>query len=204
VPDGAGQWEFPPLELNYFHPGTETYRKTTTKPLRLTVEPGPEPRVAEVVPPEPEEADVLPEEAARWKRIAVSALGALGLLVVGGGAWAGWRRVRGNGGGGESEQRLRRALSDLPENETPRKVAAAIEDAWRDFLSDRWHISPGQPSTQWSRLLEEQGADPGVASELVSLADDLHYLRYAPQLSSTDELRSDLVDRSLRLAKALR
>jgi len=204
VPDGAGQWEFPPLELNYFHPGSAAYRKTTTEPLRLTVEPGPEPLVAEVVPPEPEEAVVLPEEAARWKRIAVSALGALGLLVVGGGAWAGWRRIRGHGGGGESEQQLRRALSDLPEDETPRKVAAAIEDAWRDFLSDRWHISPGQPSTQWSRLLEEQGADPGVAAELVSLADDLHYLRYAPQLSSTDELRSDLVERSLRLAKALR
>ena len=47
------------------------------------------------------------------------------------------------------------------------------------------------------------GASRDAAEELVALADDLHYLRYAPKLSSTEEMQRELVERSRRLARRL-
>jgi hypothetical protein len=70
-------------------------------------------------------------------------------------------------------------------------------------LAERWHVPQGAPSTQWGRLLAERGADAPGAEELVRLADDLHYLRYAPKLSSISELREDLLRRSRKLARIM-
>ena len=39
---------------------------------------------------------------------------------------------------------------------------------------------------------------------LVELADDLHYLRYAPKLAAADGLRRELGDRSRKLLRGLR
>jgi hypothetical protein len=86
----------------------------------------------------------------------------------------------------------------------PRQVAALIEEAWREFLAARWEIPQGTPSTRWGQLLDHSGLPHGAATELVKLADDLHYLRYAPKLSSTEDLQEELVERSRKLVKALR
>ncbi len=101
------------------------------------------------------------------------------------------------------ERALKRTLKETSGDTRPRHAAARMEDAWRDFLETRWEIPPGTPSTRWSSLLVERGADPGAAQELAGLADDLHYLRYAPQLSSCDSLCGDVLGRCRRLVRRL-
>ncbi len=119
-----------------------------------------------------------------------------------------WRR-RGTGAPGGSNPRrglrseLRRALAEARHEEVPRRTAALVEDAWRAYLEARWEIPKGAPSSQWSSLLQEQKVSSAVAEEIVRLVEDLHYLRYAPKLSSTDEMRAELLSRSERLSKKL-
>jgi hypothetical protein len=105
--------------------------------------------------------------------------------------------------GREARQRLEQGLREAREETRPRHLAARIEDAWRTFLETRWEIPPGTPSTRWADLLAERGADPDAARDLVALADDLHYLRYAPQLSSCGSLCGEVVDRCRRLSRRL-
>jgi hypothetical protein len=109
----------------------------------------------------------------------------------------------GRAGARLARRHLVRSLEAVVAEERPRQAAKQVEDAWRNYLVERWEISPGTASTQWSTLLEEKGISKAIAEELVRLAEDLHYLRYAPKLSSTDELRRELVERSRRLAKKL-
>ncbi|MEM6796967.1 MAG: BatD family protein, partial [Acidobacteriota bacterium] len=99
--------------------------------------------------------------------------------------------------------RIRHALDLARKEERPRQAAALIEDAWRLYLEERWQIPKGTPSSKWVVMLTRKGIDQAVAQELVSVGDDLHYLRYAPKLSQTSELRSELVERSRRLLKEL-
>jgi hypothetical protein len=103
----------------------------------------------------------------------------------------------------EARHRLEHALREAREESRPRQLAAKIEEAWRAFLETRWEIPPGTPTTRWADLLSEHGADPEAARELVGLADDLHYLRYAPQLSSCDTLCREVMERCRRLSRRL-
>ena len=84
-----------------------------------------------------------------------------------------------------------------------RKLWARIEEAWREYLAERWEIPPGTPTTRWGDLLEAQGADPDASRELVRLADDLHYLRYAPQLSTCGTLCGEVLDRCRKILRRL-
>ncbi len=104
----------------------------------------------------------------------------------------------------QAHHRLLRSLREAAAETRPRHSAARLEEAWRGFLEERWGITPGTPSTRWGQLLKAAGAAPASAEELVGLADDLHYLRYAPQLSSTEELRRELLERSRKIARRLR
>jgi hypothetical protein len=96
--------------------------------------------------------------------------------------------------------RLREAAVEV----RPRQAAGCIEEAWRELLARRWGVPPGTPSPRWSEVLRTHGADPEAAAELARLVDDLHYLRYAPQLSAAEALRSEALDRSRRLLRRLR
>jgi hypothetical protein len=95
-------------------------------------------------------------------------------------------------------------LQEAAAETRPRQAAGSIEDAWREFLSRRWGVPPGTPSPRWGEALRSLGADPVAAAELARLADDLHYLRYAPQLSAAEALGSETLDRSRRLLRRLR
>jgi len=100
---------------------------------------------------------------------------------------------------------LEQELRAIDGTETrPRQVAARIEEAWRAFLAARWEVPPGTPTPRWGELLEAQGADSAAARELVRLADDLHYLRYAPQLSARETLCAEVIERSRRVLGRLR
>jgi hypothetical protein len=98
------------------------------------------------------------------------------------------------------ERRLREAETEA----RPRQAAARIEEAWRELLAERWEIPSGTPSRRWGEALAARGAEPAAAAELLRLAEDLHYLRYAPQLSETGDLVTEAVDRSRRLLRRLR
>jgi len=56
---------------------------------------------------------------------------------------------------------------------------------------ERWGVPAGTPSRRWRELAAARGAAPETAAELGRLADDLHYLRHAPQLSATATLKSE-------------
>jgi hypothetical protein len=86
----------------------------------------------------------------------------------------------------------------------PRQAAARIEEAWRGFLAERWEIPAGTPPARWGALLRDRGADPQAAEDLVRLADDLHYLRNAPQLSAVESLSAEALSSSRRLLRRLR
>jgi hypothetical protein len=101
---------------------------------------------------------------------------------------------------GEMTRRLDEAAAET----RPRQAAARIEEAWRDFLAERWDIAPGTPSPRWGEALRDQGADPAAAGDLARLADDLHYLRYAPQLSACETLCGEVLASSRRLLRRLR
>jgi hypothetical protein len=86
----------------------------------------------------------------------------------------------------------------------PRQAAARIEEAWRGFLAERWEIPAATPPPRWGALLRDRGADPQAADDLVRLADDLLYLRYAPQLSAVESLSAEALSSSRRLLRRLR
>ena len=52
--------------------------------------------------------------------------------------------------------------------------------------------------------MADRGVDREIAAGLVELADDLHYLRYAPKLAAADGLRRELQARSQKLLRGLR
>jgi hypothetical protein len=105
--------------------------------------------------------------------------------------------------GAVASARLEAALAAAGKEERPRQVAARLEEAWRDFLAERWDIPLSTPSSRWSERLASQGLEAGALNELGQLLDDLEYLRYAPQLSTTDTLRSEVLARCRRLLRRL-
>jgi hypothetical protein len=98
---------------------------------------------------------------------------------------------------------LRRHLEHAATLDKPRAAAHAIEDAWRHFFHERWSLPVTLAPGEWASKLTEQGVASDTVGELAKLVDDLHYLRYAPELSAYESLRAELVERSLRLARSL-
>lgn len=204
VPEKPGQWQLPAIEVPYFDPSRGRYEVASSEAFELTVR-GTTQTIAQqdgrsvelhsirtAVLPTVQRGEWLP-----WAPWLFLTPWALALLLVG------WR----NRSGGHTRlhgKRLLERLEATAHEDQPRRAAAAIEDAWRDYLVARFEIPQGCASTQWSQKLMEKGVPPATADGLVQLADDLHYLRYAPKLSSTDEIRAELIERSRKLAKALR
>jgi hypothetical protein len=215
VPERAGSYRLQLPQIPYFDPAAGTYRMASAPPVRITALPAPAPessRSASLRPPRSAglrpTAAAAPAEPGRdwreslpWVLAVPSALALVAVLV---------RRRQTSPRGGrtrvtdrEARQRLEQGLKEAREETRPRQLAARIEDAWRGFLEERWEIPPGTPSTRWSALLAERGADPDASRDLVGLADDLHYLRYAPQLSSCEALCGEVLERCRRLTRRL-
>ena len=199
VPQRPGQWQLPAVEIPYFDPREERYRIAEAQPPKLTVRGTT--RLADDPSLElhPIRSAALPATGGNRVRALepvffVTPL-ALALFLL--------TRRRESGSGPKSDRRrLLDRLALAAAEQRPRQAAAQIEEAWRDFLHARWGLPPGSPSTRWGSLLPDRGVPAKVAKDLVVLAEDLHYLRYAPKLSSTAELRQDLIDRSRKLARA--
>lgn len=200
VPERPGDWTLPAIEIPYFDPKTGTYKTARSADQQLRVS-----GARSLARSGGDTVDLHPIRSAALPAVARPAIGTMAPWLFAlpwllGGILLLLRRRRGSGHGAARKE-LRQSLERAAREERPRQAAAAIEQAWREFLEQRWQIPPGTPSTQWGRRLVECGVRPKPAQELVQLGDDLHYLRYAPKLSSTSELRQELVERSRKLLR---
>ncbi len=199
VPERAGEWSLPALQWVTFEPARGAYRTVSTESLKISATPAapaaPRPlRAAQ--PPVPARASSVWRGPVGW---AVG--GAAGtLLLVGLGLLA--TRLFGRDRAAR-RQLVAEVTAALGETQ-PRQAASAAEEAWRSFLGSRYDLPVEAPPTHWATLLAKRGLGPVLAGELVRLVDDLHYLRYAPRLASTDSLQRELLERSRRLARRLR
>jgi hypothetical protein len=223
IPKRTGPLQLQVPAVSYFDPGAGQYRTAQAEPVNLTALPR---------APQPGEAE--PSlHGIRSAAFAASVAGAGGLTGRGRDLlpwlfalpWAlalvvvlSRRRPalaapsqngrNGNGHGSDddraAEARLRQRVTEAKAESRPRQAAAQIEEAWREFLATRWEVPAGTPPAKWSALLAGKDADADAARELGQLMDDLHYLRYAPQLSSTETLLDEALDRCHRLLPRLR
>ncbi len=212
VPRRAGAWELPPVEVPYFDPETERYRVARASLPALRVRPAVAVGAARVAATGaratlPGTADGswtggwLGRWASRWHLppwlLAAGLLAppvALLVVLV--------RRRSGSPAAGDGDlprQRLDAALRE----DRPRRAAAEVEAAWRELLAGRWGVPETVPPARWPDETLARGADRSACRELRALVDDLHYLRFAPELSETRSLTVELVDRSERLARDL-
>jgi hypothetical protein len=205
VPQRPGDWQLPPIVVPYFDPRRERYDSAVVADLGLTVRgtTSLEQSTGQTVELHPIRSGALPIVAG--SRLDGASLRpwlfglpwALAALVLG------VRRFSGGNRFSQARKRLLERLEAAAAEERPRQAAALLEDAWREFLEFRWGIPPGTASTQWGGLLEANAVEAGNADGLVKLADDIHYLRYAPKLSTTTDLRKELVERSRKLVRSL-
>lgn len=205
LPERAGQWELPPISITYFDPERGEYRTTASRPMTLAVRPA-------VAAPggrgerHPIRNAALPAGtgAARWAQLApwLFALPWLLALALG---LAG--RGRGEAPARAPERslchRFDERLAAAAGEEHPRQAARGIEAAWRELLATALAVPPELPPTAWVAELPAAARGDGRAEELARVVDDLHYLRFAPQLSAVGELTGELVERSRRLARRL-
>jgi hypothetical protein len=199
VPERAGEWSLPPLQWVAFEPGRGAYRTVSTEPLKLSSTP------AAPVSPRALRAPQAPAGTtadSAWRGpIAWAVGGAAGTLLLAG---LGLLAVRLFGRDRAGRRQLVAEVTAALAEPHPRQAAGAAEEAWRSFLGARYDLPVEAPPTHWATLLAKRGLGPTLAGELVRLVDDLHYLRYAPRLASTDSLQRELLERSRRLARRLR
>ncbi len=204
VPERAGDWSLGSLALSFFDPETASFRSTSAPELRLAATGGPAPQEAAAgTSPQPVET-AAPEavSSAGW-RLPWAALLAAGVgLGLGAGLLLG-RRSRSTGPTASPGDRLAAALNAAEALDNPRQAASTVEQACRDYLAERWQLDPGTPVGQWAEALAERGVPAEGARNVSAVVEDLHYLRYAPQLSAAEDLRRELLERCRKLRQAL-
>jgi len=208
VPERPGTFDVGGIRIPYFDPRKAEYRVAEAAPPALVVS-GTALADAPVPPaPAPPTAGADGEDAAASRfRLDPSTL-RTAALAGGGAALAAalFFRIRRRGAGAHaaSGRALRAAIASAGSAPTARQAAAELEEAWRQHLAARFRIPPGTPVSSWTDRLLAERADAGSARRLAELAHELHYLRYAPELSAADTLLADALETSHRLARALR
>ena len=195
VPREAGEWTVPAVSWVTFDPATGSFQTVATAPQTLAATPAP------AAPAAPRRPEAVRAPAPAWREhlpFLAAATGAAAVLLAG---FLLLRRLRRRSA--PARQRLLARLRAAFGEPQARHAAGAAEQAWRDFLGERYELPAETPVAQWPGLLAQRGLKPTLGSELRRLVEDLHYLRYAPQLASTDSLQEELLERSRRLARRL-
>lgn len=210
VPEKAGKYTLEAPAIPFYDPEGRRYRTASAPPIRIVALPRAAAGPGSGAPHSIRTAVSSPPAAGwarRWPQLLpwLFALPWVAALVL--------TLTRRSSGSAQEEapaapvparsarHRLEHKLREAEADDRPRQAAARIEEAWREFLADRWEIPPGTPSTRWAGLLEERGVAAEAAGELVRLADDLHYLRYAPQLSNCEILCGEILARCRKLVR---
>jgi hypothetical protein len=197
LPQRAGSFPVTVPGIPFFDPMTHAYRVAASPPLTLTVRP---PLPAPSTAPVPDRRATA-RSTADWRRLLPWLAIPLGLALV---VTLVRRRPHAPEGPRQvAARRLEDRLRTAEAEGRPRQAALHIEEAWREFLADRWQIPEASPVLRWREILTQRGADPEAARELGELADDLQYLRQAPQLSAVGALQGEALDRSRRLLRRL-
>lgn len=202
VPQEPGRYALPAVTLPYFDPEAGRFRTASASPAALTArrhEP-----IAETALAPPTATAAAPAASAAttpWIAAALGAVGTLGLLGV---AVLIGRLRHGTAAARGAARALLAELAAVRREDRPRAAAGRIEDAWRGYLTARYGLPASSPTAQWAAELGARGLDGEAIAALVALVDDLHYLRFAPELADTDTFTSDLVERSRALLKSLR
>lgn len=214
VPRRPGVWRLPALELPYFDPHSGEYRFARAPVPDLVAHrpdagsPGP----GTAGPPHTIRSAALPAPGGRpdggWARLedvlpwafALPWLAALAVILTRRRRDTGRGRIAGANG---ALPAFYRTLETALREERPRRAAAAVERAWRGLLAEARGIPEVVPASRWPDELLLRGARREACRELRELLDDLHYLRFAPELSATASLAGELVRRSERLARNL-
>jgi hypothetical protein len=212
VPGRAGSYQLDPPRVPYFDPVSREFRTATAPALGLTALPQPEVGpigsigAAGSGEPHPVHTALTPRNPGeeRWARLlpwifAVPSGLALVFLLLRRRSFDGPASHR---GAGPAAARLEQVFCEVAA-ERPRQVAARLEEAWRDFLAERWGLCRSTPATKWSAALASHPVGDASLAELEALLDELDYLRNAPQLSTTDTLRADALSRSRRLLRRM-
>lgn len=203
VPEQVGRWTLEPFELRYFDPAAGGYRRAGGDPLTLTATAGDDAvRARRSADLHPIRSAAVPEEGSRglhrwpWAWLAALPLALLVALRT-----ARRRRATTSLAARRLLERLEELVAEPPSN--ARGAATAAEGAWREFLEERWMMPAETPLRSWGTSLEEHMGDADAARDLAELAEAIHYLRHAPQLTATAPLCRDLLDRSRRLLRRL-
>jgi hypothetical protein len=217
VPNRAGRYSVRPRGISYFDPAHREYRLAESPPLALTALPAPAaiPTGTDAAGLHPIRSAALHDQGPPAWASPVPRRGP-GLLLWLALPWGvvlvvalARRRARPASAGrdpippippAELEQKLREAARE----DRPRQAAALVEEGWRGYLGRRWGLPATIPPARWGAVLAAHGLAPEIADEMVGLAEGLHYLRYAPQLSTTGAVRDDLLARSRQLLRRLR
>ncbi|MEA2694908.1 MAG: hypothetical protein QOJ16_4295 [Acidobacteriota bacterium] len=205
IPERAGSYQVSAPPIPYFDPGTHAYHMAAASPLALTVLPPAQTAAASPA----RSGGVDGARAGRdWRGLlpwlALPLGVALVLTLVRRRHPRDARRPRrARVSDRPSARRLEERLREAEAEGRPRQAAAHIEAAWRDFLAESWKIPAASPTPRWREIVMARGADPEAARELGELADDLQYLRQAPQLSAAGALQSEALARSRRLLRRL-
>jgi hypothetical protein len=105
---------------------------------------------------------------------------------------------------GASLADLEKKLKEAAREDRPRHAATLVEEGWRGLLAARWGVPATTPPPRWGAALAAHGAPPDLADDMLHLSEELHYLRYAPQLSTTSAVRDEVLSRSRQLLRRLR
>jgi BatD DUF11 like domain len=214
IPERAGRYTLEPPRIAYFDPAAGEYKVATAPDLVLTALPRPAAKGEEATAGEPHgirfsAADMAAGSGRRWTRTLPWLFAipwALALVVT-------LARRRGSATplrpadpvvGSPALARMEEALREVENEERPRQVAARLEEAWRELLAERWDVPPATSSSRWREMLAARGIAPEALDELGRLLEDLRYLRYAPQLSSTHNLRDETLARCRLLLRRLK
>jgi hypothetical protein len=200
VPDRAGRFALEAPSVTYFDPAEGRYQVATSPALALTALPPPVVTERTAASPKPSQP-----AGRRWSPLLAWLLVLpWGLVLVV--ALLRHRPAPGQTSGPGTPvaaRELEAVLGRAEAEERPRALALAVEEGWRSFLHRRWGVTPENPPSRWSGLLAARGVDAATLGDLGLLIEDLQYLRSAPQLSTTDTLRADALDRSRRLLRRL-
>jgi hypothetical protein len=196
-----GSYAIPAVRMVWFDPATASYRTATTRETNLDVAaPAAIAAAAPAAPP-------LPPAAAGQGRLAgprarIAAALALGAALLAATLLAA-RTARTRAPQRERRRRLASRLDAARAEPSPRLAAAALEEAWRAYVGERWGLGPALPVARWREALARAGVPAPRASALVALLDELHYLRFAPELSDVESLRQEALESSRRLLRDL-
>jgi hypothetical protein len=199
VPEQPGHFSIPLPSVAYFDPDRGTYRTATAPAAAIDVHPRLPPSPAAAAP-----ALAAAGVAAPRKLPWVAVLVFLATLPWGIALLIYARRRAGRGVDPVLRADLRRELDGVRAEERPRQAAARLEEVVGSWVAERCNRPGPLPSSHWRDELVACGAHPEAADEAARLADEINYLRHAPQLSATEGLRREAVDRALDLAGRLR